>query len=200
MIHSKTLTLIHYCSECQVCATFQMAFKVNPFDGIIAQNRLVIIMAKISKTKKAGENIVVFNRKAKHNYFLEKHFEAGLVLEGWEVKSLRAGRVQISESYVIFKHNEAYLIGALITPLTSASTHIQPDAARTRKLLLHKKELNTLLGSIDKKGNTVVAVSLYWKQNRIKVDIALATGKKEYDKRASIKERDWQREKARLMK
>ncbi len=157
-------------------------------------------MAKISKNKKVGENNIVFNRKAKHNYFLEKHFEAGIVLEGWELKSLRAGRVQISESYVIFKDNEAYMIGALITPLGSASTHIQPDASRTRKLLLHKKELKTLLGSIDRKGYTIVAVSLYWKQNKVKVDIAMALGKKEYDKRASIKERDWQREKARGLK
>lgn len=167
--------------------------QLNPF-------LTVVIMGKVSKNKKVGENNIVFNRKAKHNYFLEKHFEAGIALEGWEVKSLRAGRVQISESYVIFKGNEAFLIGALITPLGSASTHINPDASRTRKLLLHKKELNTLLGSIERKGATVVAVSLYWKQNRIKVDVALAEGKKEHDKRESLKERDWQREKARTMK
>jgi len=157
-------------------------------------------MAKKSKNKKLGDNTIIVNRKAKHEYFLETHFEAGLVLEGWEVKSLRAGRVSLTESYIILQRGEVFLFGCHITPLTSASTHIATEPARNRKLLLHHKEIQKLISGVDQKGYTIVPVSLYWKQNRIKVNIALAKGKKTHDKRASEKEADWKRDKARTMK
>ena len=143
---------------------------------------------------------IALNRKATHDYFIEERFEAGLVLEGWEVKSLRAGRTQIDQSYILLKHGEAWLFGASITPLTTASTHIHPDPQRNRKLLLHVRELNKLIGNVERKGYTIVPLSLYWKHNRVKLSIGLAKGKKQHDKRKSIKERDWKREKARLFK
>ena len=139
------------------------------------------------------------NKKARFDYEILEHFEAGLQLEGWEVKSLRAGKVQLVDSYVLLKNDEAWLIGTLITPLLTASTHINPDPTRTRKLLLHRKELEKLIGSVHQKGHTVVPLSLYWKHNRVKVDIVLVVGKKQHDKRATIKERDWQREKSRIL-
>lgn len=140
------------------------------------------------------------NKKARFDYEILEHFEAGLQLEGWEVKSLRAGKVQLVDSYVLLKNNEAWLIGGLITPLLTASTHIHPDATRTRKLLLHRKEIDKLIGHVQQKGHTVVPLSLYWKHNRVKVDIALVAGKKQHDKRETLRERDWQREKQRIMK
>ncbi len=140
------------------------------------------------------------NRKARHDYFIEQTLEAGLVLEGWEVKSLRAGHVQLSESYVLLKDGEAWLFGCHISPLNTASTHIHPDPMRTRKLLLHQNELNKLYGNVERKGYTVVPLSLYWKHSRAKLEIALAKGKKEYDKRATIKEQDWKREKERILR
>lgn len=140
------------------------------------------------------------NRKARHEYFIEDKFEAGLVLEGWEVKSLRAGRVQLDQSYVILKHMQAWLFGALITPLATASTHINPDPQRSRKLLLKRSELNKLIGLIERRGYTLVPLTLYWKNNRVKLEIGLAKGKKQHDKRAALKERDWQRQKERLFK
>ncbi|MCE3238028.1 MAG: smpB [Gammaproteobacteria bacterium] len=143
---------------------------------------------------------IAVNRKAHHDYAIEDHFEAGLVLQGWEVKSLRAGRVQLDQSYVLLKKGEAWLLGSLITPLPTASTHILPDAQRTRKLLLHQRELNKLIGSVERKGYTLIALKLYWKNNRVKLDIALAKGKKLHDKRAATKERDWQRDKQRMTK
>ena len=155
-------------------------------------------MAK--KAKKFGDNIIIVNRKAKHDYFLETHIEAGLSLQGWEIKSLRAGRVSLTESYVILRDAEMYLFGCHITPLESTSTHFSIEPDRTRKLLLHRKEINQLIGNIERKGYSLIPVSLYWKENRIKADIALAKGKKQYDKRASEKEQDWKREKARVMK
>ena len=151
------------------------------------------------KPKKSGNTIAV-NKKARHDYFIEETFEAGLVLEGWEVKSLRAGKVQLSDSYVLIKNGEAWLLGCLITPLNTASTHIHPDPTRTRKLLLHREELDKLIGAVDRKGYTLVALSLYWKRGRAKLEIGLARGKKEYDKRAVQKERDWQRDRQRIMK
>lgn len=157
-------------------------------------------MAKKSKTKKAADGTIIINRKAKHDYFLETYIEAGLALQGWEVKSLRAGRVSLTESYVILRAGEAYLLGCHITPLESASTHFTIEPDRTRKLLLHRKEINQLIGSVERKGYSVVPVSLYWKKNRVKANIALAKGKKQHDKRASEKEHDWQREKARAIK
>lgn len=140
------------------------------------------------------------NRKARHDYFIEQTFEAGLSLQGWEVKSLRSGHVQLSESYVLLKDGEAWLFGCHISPLNTASTHIHPDPMRTRKLLLHQSELNKLYGGAERKGYAIVPLSLYWKHSRAKLEIALAKGKKEYDKRATIKEQDWRREKERILR
>ncbi|MEZ5446978.1 MAG: SsrA-binding protein SmpB [Gammaproteobacteria bacterium] len=155
-------------------------------------------MAK--KEEKAASSTIALNKKGKHDYFIEDRYEAGIALEGWEVKSLRAGRVQLRDSYVIIKDGEAYLFGALITPLPTASTHITPDAQRTRKLLLHRQELSRLIGAVERKGYTLIVTALYWKKGRAKAEIALAKGKQEHDKRATIKERDWQREQRRLLK
>lgn len=152
------------------------------------------------KQSKNNDSTIVENRKARHEYFIEENFEAGLVLEGWEVKSLRAGRIQLDQSYIIIKDNEAWLFGALITPLPTVSTHITPDSIRTRKLLLNRRELNKLIGSVDRKGYTIVPLSLYWKHNRVKIQIGTAKGKKLHDKRATEKERDWAREKQRIVK
>lgn len=150
--------------------------------------------------KKQSDSTIVFNRKAGFDYFIEEQFEAGLVLEGWEVKSLRAGKINVSDSHVIIKNGEAFLLGAQINPLMTASTHTIPDPIRTRKLLLNKKELNQLIGSVERQGYTIVPLSLYWKKNKIKIKIALAKGKKEHDKRDTIKDREWQRDRSRIMK
>jgi SsrA-binding protein len=153
----------------------------------------------MSQKQKTNDSIAV-NRKARHEFSIDEHFEAGLVLEGWEIKSLRAGRVQIDQSYVLLKNGEAWLFGALITPLQTVSTHITPDPMRNRKLLLKNRELAKLIGSVDRKGYTLIPLSLYWKENFVKLEIALAKGKKHQDKRADEKEKDWAREKGRLMK
>lgn len=153
----------------------------------------------MKQTQKTNSTIAL-NRKARHEYFIEDRFEAGLVLEGWEVKSLRAGRVQLDQAYVILKNAQAWLFGAQITPLSTASTHINPDPQRTRKLLLNRSEINKLIGNVERRGYTVVPLSLYWKNNRAKLEIGLAKGKKQHDKRAALKERDWQRQKERLFK
>lgn len=150
--------------------------------------------------QKINASTIAVNKKARHDYFIEQNFECGLVLEGWEVKSLRAGRAQITESYVFLKHGEAWVTGAHITPLNTASTHIKPEPTRTRKLLLHRKELDRLVGAVERKGYTLVALSLYWSKGRAKLNVGLAKGKKQHDKRASDKERDWQRQKARILK
>lgn len=159
-------------------------------------------MAPSDKKKKAGAGsaTIADNRKARHDYFIEDDFEAGLVLEGWEVKSLRAGRVQLSESYVVIKEGEAWLLGAHITPLQTASTHIHPDPTRTRKLLLHRHELDKLIGAVERKGYALVPLNLHWSKGRAKLRVGLAKGKKQHDKRATEKERDWQREKQRILK
>lgn len=143
---------------------------------------------------------ITINKKARFEYEIEDQFEAGLVLEGWEVKSLREGKVQLVDSYILIKNNEAWLIGALITPLGTVSTHIKPDPQRTRKLLLNRAELNKLIGLVERKGYTLIPLSLYWKSNRVKINIAVARGKKLHDKRESEKTRDWNREKQRLKK
>ena len=157
-------------------------------------------MAK-AKTKKASESTTIaLNKKSRHDFILGERYEAGLALEGWEVKSLRAGRVQLRDSYVIIKDGEAWLLGALITPLPTASTHIQPDPQRTRKLLLHREELNKLIGAVERKGFALIPTAMYWKRGRAKLEIALAKGKKAHDKRATLKERDWQRDKQRLQR
>lgn len=142
--------------------------------------------------------IIADNRKARHDYHIESQLEAGLVLEGWEIKSLRAGRAQLKESYVIIKAGEAWLVGAHISPLPTASTHITPDPVRSRKLLLQRKELNTLIGAVQRKGYTIVPLNLHWKKGRAKLEIALAKGKKLYDKRETEKRRDWERRKQQL--
>lgn len=152
-----------------------------------------------NKNSTPSANIAT-NRRARHEYFIEQTYEAGLILEGWEVKSLRDGRVQLAESYVLLKNGEAWLFGCHITPLSSASTHIHPDPLRTRKLLLHQSELNKLYGSVERKGYTLIPLNLYWKKGRAKLEIALAKGKKEYDKRATLKEQAWQREKERILR
>jgi SsrA-binding protein len=150
--------------------------------------------------KGGGSSTIVLNKKAGHDYFIEQRFEAGIALEGWEVKALRAGRAQIKESYVTIKEGEAFLFGAHITPLPTASTHIQPDPIRTRKLLLHREELNRLIGLVERRGYTLIPTAMYWKRGRAKLEIGLARGKQLHDKRASEKDRDWQREKERLFK
>jgi len=155
-------------------------------------------MAK--NTSKPGSATIARNKKARHDYFIEQTYEAGVALEGWEVKSLRAGRAQIGESYVTVKHAEAFLFGAHITPLPTASTHISPDPTRTRKLLLHREELNKLIGLTERRGYTLVPLALYWKRGMAKLEIGLAKGKKLHDKRATDKARDWQREKDRLLR
>jgi len=146
------------------------------------------------------QRLIAENRKARFDYFIEERYEAGLALQGWEVKAMRAGRAQLKEAYVYLRGGEAFLIGAHISPLASASTHITPDPVRTRKLLLHHSELQGLIGAIERKGYTLVPLELYWKSGRAKLQIGLAKGKKQHDKRAVEKDRDWQRSKARLMR
>ena len=143
---------------------------------------------------------IVVNKKARFEYFVEDEFEAGMVLEGWEIKSLRSGKVNLSDAHVIIKYGEAWLLGAQIQPLPTASTHMHPDSIRTRKLLLNRHELSQLVGSVERQGYTLVPLSLYWKKNKIKIKIALAKGKKSHDKRDTIKNRDWQRDHSRIMK
>ena len=155
---------------------------------------------KKNKSSKKPSSTIALNKKARFDFFIENTFEAGLVLEGWEVKSLRDGRVQLKESYVIIKNNEAWLLGAHISPLPSASTHITPDPTRTRKLLLHRRELDRLIGAIDRQGYTVIPTAMYWSKGKAKLEIGLAKGKKQHDKRASIKAKDWEREKHRVLK
>jgi SsrA-binding protein len=149
---------------------------------------------------KSSDNTIALNRKARHDYLLEDQFEAGLALQGWEVKSLRDKRAQIGDSHVIMRKGEAWLLNAVITPLPSASTHVIADPGRTRKLLLNRRELNQLMGHVEQKGYTIVPLELYWKQGKAKIRIALAKGKKLHDKRASEKDRDWARQKERLFK
>lgn len=156
-------------------------------------------MRIMSKTTQENK-LISSNRKAWHDYALETQFEAGLVLEGWEIKSIREGHVQLKESYILLKKNEAWLFGAHITPLKTASTHITPDPLRTRKLLLNRKEINKLFVAKDREGYTIVPLDLHWFHNRVKIQIAIAKGKKQHDKRAAIKERDWNREKQRVLR
>lgn len=154
----------------------------------------------MSKKAKADSSTIALNKKATHEYFIEQRIEAGLVLEGWEVKSLRAGRIQLVDSYILLKKGEAWLIGTQIPPLLSASTHVNPDPTRTRKLLLHRREIDKLIGASQREGYSIVATKLYWNRGNVKLEIGLAKGKKQHDKRATVKERDWQRNKERLLK
>src|SRR5215467_7161429 len=144
--------------------------------------------------------LIAENRKARFDYFIEERYEAGLALQGWEVKAMRAGRAQLKEAYVYMRGAEAFLIGAHISPLPSASTHLITDPVRTRKLLLHRSQLSGLVGAVERKGYTLVPLELYWKDGRAKLQVGLAKGKKQHDKRATEKDRDWQRDKARLLR
>ena len=155
-------------------------------------------MAK--KKKKQSDNTIGVNRKARFDFHIEDDYEAGVVLEGWEVKSLRAGRLQLSDGYVFIKNGEAFLSAVLITPLQTASTHINPEARRTRKLLLNRREIDKLAGLVERQGYTLVPLSMYWIKNRVKLKIGLAKGKQKHDKRAASKDRDWQRDKQRIMR
>lgn len=155
----------------------------------------------MSKTdKKSSSATIAVNRRAKFDYFIEKRLEAGIVLQGWEVKAMREGKANLTDSYVIFKSGEAYLLGAQVIPLNTVSTHFVPDPTATRKLLLNKTEISKLSAEVAQKGYTLLALSLYWKNNHIKVELGLAKGKAEHDKRDTTKEREWQREKERTMK
>jgi SsrA-binding protein len=148
----------------------------------------------------SGDMSIVDNKKAYHDYFIEEKFEAGVALEGWEVKAIRAGRAQIKEAYVVVKGGEIVLIGSHITPLVSASTHVSAQPTRTRKLLLHRKEINRLVGQVERAGYTLVPLNLHFSKGRIKLDVGLAKGKKQYDKRATVKDREWNREQQRIMR
>ena len=152
------------------------------------------------KKPKQPDNTIAVNKKARHDYFFEEDYEAGLVLEGWEVKSLRDGRLQLKESYVQLRDGEAFLTGAHISPLESASTHVQPNPTRPRKLLLNRSEISRLIGAVERKGYTLVPMSMYWIRGRAKLEIGLGRGKKTYDKRATDKDRDWARDKQRLLR
>jgi SsrA-binding protein len=152
------------------------------------------------KGGKASPGSIAQNKKARFDYHIEQTQEAGLMLEGWEVKSLRAGKVQLRDAYVLLKNGEAYLHGTHITPLSSASTHVTTNSQRMRKLLLNRRELDQLQGAVERRGMTIVATALYWKNNRVKVEIGIAQGKKQHDKRATQKDNDWKREKARIFK
>jgi SsrA-binding protein len=143
---------------------------------------------------------IVENRKAFHDYFIEQRLEAGLALAGWEVKAIRAGRAQIKEAYVIVSNGEIFLIGCHISPLPSASTHVLPDPTRTRKLLLHAEEISRLIGSVERAGYALVPLNLHYKNGRVKLEIGLAKGKKQFDKREADKDRDWRREQQRLLR
>ncbi len=143
---------------------------------------------------------IIANKKAFHDYFIEEKFEAGLCLEGWEVKAIRAGRANIKESYVVIRDGEIFLFGMHITPLAAASTHIHPDPVRTRKLLMHARQISRLIGQVERAGYTLMPLDLHFERGRIKAEIGLAKGKKQHDKRESEKERDWNREKQRLMR
>ncbi len=155
-------------------------------------------MAK-KKDKARGSNTIALNKKAKHDYFIEDRFEAGLALTGWEVKSLRDGRCQLVDSYVLLKNGEAWLLGIHIEPLKSACTHIIADPTRTRKLLLHRRELVKLYAAVNQKGYTAICTAMYWKQHLVKCEIALAKGKQQHDKRATEKAQDWNRQKQRIL-
>ena len=157
-------------------------------------------MASPKPGKKPVSNVIAENRKARYEYFIDERIEAGLALEGWEVKSLRAGRANLTESYALLKNGEAWLIGAHFSPLASASTHIHPDPTRSRKLLLHRRELDRLIGAVERKGFALIPLQLHWQRGRAKLTLGLARGKKQHDKRDAEKDRDWQRQKGRILK
>jgi len=149
---------------------------------------------------KQSSSTIAVNKRARFEYHLDERLEAGIALAGWEVKALRAGKVQFGDSYVLLKNGEAFLFGCLITPLPSVSTHFTPDPTRTRRLLLHRREIDRLIGLVERQGHTVIPTAMYWKQGKVKVEIAVARGKKQHDKRQAEKEKDWQRHKSRILK
>jgi len=154
----------------------------------------------MDKPNTAARKTIGVNKRARFEYHIEERIEAGIALEGWEVKALREGRVQFADSYVLLKDGEAFLFGCRINPLPTASTHVSPDPTRTRRLLLHRREIDRLVGAVDRRGYTVVPTALYWARGRAKVEIGLAKGKREHDKRKTEKDRDWERQKKRIMK
>lgn len=154
----------------------------------------------MSDKKSGGSKTIALNKRARFEYHIEERLEAGISLEGWEVKALREGRVQFADSYVLLKDNEAFLFGCQINPLPTVSTHITPDKVRTRKLLLHRRELDRLIAAVDRKGYTVVPTAMYWSHGKVKVEVGMAKGKKQHDKRKTEKDRDWERQKGRIMK
>ncbi|MDI3261743.1 MAG: SsrA-binding protein SmpB [Fulvimonas sp.] len=156
-------------------------------------------MAK-AKDKAGASGTIALNKRARHEYHIDRRYEAGIALQGWEVKALRAGRINFGDSYAIVSKGEIYLFGASIPPLISASTHVVADDRRTRKLLLHREEIDQLIGAVERKGYTLIPIAMYWKGNKVKVEIGLARGKQAHDKRESEKERDWQREKQRTLR
>ena len=179
-----------------LCTDNNLIYSSPP--AFLNQAKYIAIMAK--STKKSNPGTIAQNRRARHDYFIEDRFEAGLMLLGWEVKSIRDGKVQLAEGYINLHQGEAYLAGCNITPLLSASTHVIAEPQRVRKLLLHAKELAQLFVANQQKGYTIVPLAMYWKGNKVKVEIALGKGKKQHDKRATMKEGDWQRDKQRLFK
>lgn len=154
----------------------------------------------MARKKEDNAGRIAENRRARHDYFIDERYEAGVALQGWEVKALRAGRLQLQEAYVLLKDGEAWLFGAHVSPLLTASTHQLADPTRSRKLLLHRRQIDALIGAVERKGYTIVPLAAYWKAGKAKLEIGLARGKKQHDKRADERERDWAREKARVMK
>ncbi|MDA3878558.1 MAG: SsrA-binding protein SmpB [Halothiobacillus sp.] len=153
-----------------------------------------------NKNQAVGQSTIALNKKAKFDFFLTDRYEAGIVLEGWEVKALRAGKAQLTDAHILLKNGEAFMIGGQINPLLQASSHVRPDNTRIRKLLLNRREIDQIVGAVERKGYTVVPTALYWKNGRAKLEIALAQGKKEHDKRATLKDRDWARDKQRILR
>jgi SsrA-binding protein len=154
----------------------------------------------MTKKEKKAPSSIAQNKKARFDYFIEDRLEAGLALQGWEVKSMRAGKAQLTDSFVIFRDGEAWLLGSHVTPLNTVSTHVVAEPKRTRKLLMNRREIDRLIGLVERKGYTLIALELYWSKNRVKVAVGLAKGKKQHDKRDTEKDRDWQRDKARALK
>ena len=180
---------------------FSARITSNNFNLALASALRISIMSTMKKNSNhRTSGTIALNKKARHEYFLEDKFEAGIALQGWEVKSIREGKANISDTYVIIKQGEAYLLGAQIQPLLSASTHVVCDPDRSRKLLLKRRELHKLIGASERDGYSIVATAMYWKKHLVKLEIYLAKGKKDHDKRDTIKERDWGREKARILK
>ena len=157
-------------------------------------------MAKPKDKDKNSGGTIALNKRARHEYHIDQRFEAGLELQGWEVKSLRAGRINFGDSYAVVLRSEIFLVGCSIPPLISASTHVVANDRRTRKVLLHREEIDTLIGAVERKGYTLIPLDLHWKDGRAKLEIGLAKGKKQHDKRATEKDRDWQRDKARVLR